>query len=97
MQLVLSGYGHEKTVDYEEQVREYTQALKQAGRDDATIARAIGMVKNFLAFLFTKQLPFRSDSLNKYISEHYHTYYSKKRAGNEIVRFSLQALGMNEG
>lgn len=89
MQLVLLGYGHEKAVDYEEQVREYTKALKEAGRDESTIARATGMVKNFLAYVFEKQLPFRSDSLNKYLGEHYHTYYSKKRVGNEIVRFSL--------
>jgi hypothetical protein len=55
------------------------------------------MVKNFLAYIFKHQVPFRSDSLNKYLGEHYHTYYSKKRAGNEIVRFSLQVLGMSEG
>ena len=97
VQLLLSGYDQEKPVDYQEQLRAYTKALQDVGRDTATIARDAGLVKNFLTYIFEHQLPFRSDSLNKYLGVHYQTYYSKKRAGNEIVRFSLQVLGMSEG
>ena len=67
--MVLSGYGHEKSVDYDEQLREYTKALKDVGRDEDTITRAAGLVKNFLAYIFKQQLPFRTDSLNKYLGD----------------------------
>lgn len=41
-------------------------------------------------------LPFNTDALNQYLYSHYKTYSSRKRAGNEVLRFAKQTLGMSD-
>lgn len=55
------------------------------------------MVKLFLDFVTTNHAAISSDVLNDYLMKHYTSNGARKRAGNEIVRFSVQALGMKQG
>lgn len=55
------------------------------------------MVKTFIEHISKKHLAFRTDVLNAYLYSHYKTYDSRKRAGNEIVRFAVQTMNMREG
>lgn len=86
-----------KVVNYEERLRAYGKLLERSNRELDTITQDISLVRSFLSHISASCVPFRSDTLNEYLYSHYNTYHSRKRAGNEIVRFSIQALGMSEG
>lgn len=71
--------------------------MEQANRSKDTTSRDTGLVKTFINYISKKHLTFRTDVLNEYLYSHYDTYHSRKRAGNEIVRFAVQTMGMREG
>lgn len=48
-------------------------------------------------YMRDKHVSFKTDALNRYLYDNYNEYSSRKRAGNEIVRFAIQSLGMREG
>jgi len=58
----------------------------------------VSLVQSFLNYITEKRCFITSDVLNEYLLEKYKDKTSsRKRVGNEIVRFSVQALGMKQG
>lgn len=97
MALLVQQAESHQPVNYGERLQAYTKLLEQANRSADTTTRDTGLVKSFINHINDKHLAFRTDVLNEYLYSHYKTYHSRKRAGNEIVRFAVQTMGMAEG
>jgi hypothetical protein len=76
-------------VSFKERLEFYETILVSANRRSNTVSRDVSLVKSFLDHVTSNHLAITSDVLNEYLMKHYQSNSTRKRAGNEIVRFAI--------